>query len=68
MAVSLLLESGEVLEHFQWKSEKEIQKYVKTNKDEIAEELADVLNYLLIMAHDLGIDIIDAEEKKNTKK
>ena len=67
MAVSLLLESGEVLEHFQWKSEKEIQKYVKTNKDEIAEELADVLNYLLIMAHDLGIDIIDAEEKKIQK-
>lgn len=67
LAVSLALEAAEVLEHFQWKSEAEIEKYVKTNKDEIAEEMADVLNYLLIMAHDLNIDIIKAEEKKVTK-
>ena len=67
LAVSLALEAAEVLEHFQWKSEEEINEYVKTNKDEIAEELADVLNYLLIMSHDLGIDIIEAEKKKVTK-
>ena len=29
--------------------------------------MADVLNYLLIMAHDLGIDILEAEEKKISK-
>lgn len=67
LAVSLSLEAAEVLEHFQWKSEEEIEKYVKENKEEIAEELADVLNYLLIMAHDLEIDILDAEEKKISK-
>lgn len=67
LAISLALEAAEVLEHFQWKSEKEIEKYVKTSKDEIADELADVLNYLLIMSHDLGIDILRAEEKKISK-
>lgn len=67
LAVSLSLEASEVLEHFQWKSDKEIEEYVKTNKEHIADELADVLNYLLIMSHDLGIDIIEAEEKKITK-
>lgn len=67
LAVSLSLEAAEVLEHFQWKSEEEIEKYVKENKEEIAEELADVLNYLLIMAHDLEIDILEAEEKKISK-
>lgn len=67
LAVSLSLEASEVLEHFQWKSEAEIDVYVKTNKDDIADELADVLNYLLIMAHDLGIDLIAAEEKKVEK-
>jgi NTP pyrophosphatase (non-canonical NTP hydrolase) len=67
LAISLTLEAGEVLEHFQWKSEQEIAEYVKTNKEEIADELADVLNYVLIMAHDLNIDLADAQEKKIIK-
>jgi NTP pyrophosphatase (non-canonical NTP hydrolase) len=64
LAISLSLEAAEVLEHFQWKSEKEIEEYVKNNKEEIAAELADVLNYLLLTAHDLDIDIADALNKK----
>ena len=67
LAISLSLEATEVLEHFQWKSEKEIEEYVKTNKDDIADELADVLNYLLLTAHDLDIDIADALNKKIDK-
>jgi NTP pyrophosphatase (non-canonical NTP hydrolase) len=67
LAISLSLEASEVLEHFQWKSEKEIEEYVKTNKDEIADELADVLNYLLLTSYDLGIDIGDALNKKIDK-
>ncbi len=67
LAISLSLEASEVLEHFQWKSEKEIEEYVKTNKDEIADELADVLNYVLMMAHDFDIDIFAASEKKIVK-
>lgn len=67
LAISLSLEASEVLEHFQWKSEKEIEEYVKTNKEEIADELADVLNYLLLSAHDLDIDIADALNKKIDK-
>ncbi len=67
LAISLSLEAGEVLEHFQWKSEAEIEQYVKTNKDEIADELADVLNYLLLMAHGMDIDLSAAQEKKIKK-
>lgn len=67
LAVSLSLEAAEVLEHFQWKNEAEIEEYIKTNKEEIADELADVLNYLLIMAHDLDIDLVAAEENKIAK-
>ncbi len=67
LAISLSLEVAEVLEHFQWKSEKEIYEYVMTNRESIGEELADVFNYLIIMAHDLDIDLIDAEEKKISK-
>jgi NTP pyrophosphatase (non-canonical NTP hydrolase) len=67
LAISLSLEASEVLEHFQWKSKEEIEKYIKTNKEEIADEMADVFNYILILCHDLNIDILEASENKIKK-
>ena len=67
VALSLVLEAGEVMEHFQWKSNEEMEKYIKTNKKEIGEELADVLHWILLMSHDLEIDILDALDKKLIK-
>lgn len=71
LAISLSLESSEVLEHFQWKSKEEIEKYIKTNTKEIGEELADVLYWVLLLANDLNIDIEKAfhlKMKQNHKK
>jgi len=62
--LSLTLEAAEVLEHFQWKTQQEIDEYIQNNKDEIADELADVFSFILYMTHDLGIDLIEACEKK----
>lgn len=67
VALSLVLEATEVMEHFQWKSGEEIEKYIKMNKREIGEELADVLYWVLLMSHDLKIDILDALSKKMVK-
>ncbi len=67
VALSLVLEAGEVMEHFQWKSKEEIEKYIKTNKTEVGEELADVLYWVLLMSHDLKIDVLEALEKKILK-
>lgn len=67
VSLSLVLEAGEVMEHFQWKDKKEIEKYVKINKDDIGEELADVLYWILLMGHDLDIDVFDALDKKIKK-
>jgi NTP pyrophosphatase (non-canonical NTP hydrolase) len=67
IAISLSLEASEVLEHFQWKSNEEIEKYVKENKEEIGEELADVMYWVLLMSHDLKINILSALEKKMKK-
>ncbi|MFA6547397.1 MAG: nucleotide pyrophosphohydrolase [Candidatus Magasanikbacteria bacterium] len=64
VSLSLVLEAGEVMEHFQWKNDEEIKEYVKTHKEEIGDELADVFNWVMILSHDLHIDIIDAVEKK----
>ena len=67
LAISLSLEASELLEHFQWKSKEEIPEYIKNNKDQIGEELADVFNWVLLMSHDLKIDILKASEKKLLK-
>jgi NTP pyrophosphatase (non-canonical NTP hydrolase) len=66
-AISLSLEASEVLEHFQWKNKEEIDEYIKTHREHIGEELSDVLYWVLLMSHDLNIDILDASEKKLKK-
>jgi len=67
VSLSLVLEAGEVMEHFQWKDKKEIEEYIKKNKNDIGEELADVLYWILLMGHDLDIDVFDALDKKIKK-
>lgn len=66
-AISLILEASEVLEHFQWKNKKEIEIYIKGSKEEIGEELADVLYWVLLMSDDLKIDLKRVFEKKMEK-
>jgi dCTP diphosphatase len=71
MALSLVLEAGEVMEHFQWKNEKEMHEYLESHNSEVGEEVADVLYWILLMGHDFGIDVLDALEnklKKNIEK
>lgn len=52
MAISLSLEASEVLEHFQWKSADQMAEHLSLKKDEISDELADVLYWVLLMGHD----------------
>ena len=67
MALSLLLEAAEVLEHFQWKSNDEIMAYIEKSKNDIAEELADVAIYLFELADNMKIDLSDAISEKLDK-
>lgn len=67
MALSLVLEASEVMEHFQWKGKEEMNKYVVEHKEDIGEELADVLYWILLMGHDFNIDVLHALEKKLEK-
>jgi dCTP diphosphatase len=66
-AISLALEAAEVLEHVQWKNADDMQKYAKEHKEDIAEELADVLYWVILMSNDLDIDILDTSFKKLKK-
>ncbi len=71
MAVSIILEASELLEHFQWKTKEEVEKYVMQNNAEIKDEIADIAAYLFELADNLGINLISAIEgklKKNEMK
>ena len=67
----MVLEAGEVMEHFQWRDEADTKEYLKSNKNLVGEELADVLYWVLLLSHDLDIDIEKALASKlikNAKK
>ncbi|HCC83818.1 TPA: nucleotide pyrophosphohydrolase [Candidatus Uhrbacteria bacterium] len=66
-AISLQLEATEVLEHFQWRNGEALTEYLITHQSDVADELADVLYWVLLMSHDLGIDIGQAFERKLVK-
>lgn len=67
LAISLMLEAGEVLEHFQWKNAEEMAAHVEAHKEDVADELSDTLYWILLMANDLNIDLVAALEKKMEK-
>jgi len=56
LSISLALEAAEILEHFQWNED--------FDKDELADELADVALYLLQLASISEIDLEQAILKK----
>ncbi|MFH2145520.1 MAG: nucleotide pyrophosphohydrolase [Candidatus Omnitrophota bacterium] len=67
MAVSIILEASELLEHFQWKTLEEVDKYTKQNHAEIKDEIADIALYLFELADNLDISLIDAMDQKLRK-
>ncbi len=72
LAVSIVLEAAELLENFQWKTDKEVAKMLKGKSSErISEEIADIAIYLTYLCHDLNIDmeeIVAKKLEKNRKK
>lgn len=64
LAISINLEASELLEHFQWQN---AEQAISHNKEDIAEEAADVLIYLLQLADVLGIDLEEEARKKILK-
>ena len=73
LAISISIEASELLEHFQWLTDKEIERRLNNSKEfnEIKSELADVINYALALSNRLGIDISKSlidKIKDNEKK
>lgn len=64
LAAALSVESAEVLEHFQWLTDEQSRGLNEEEKQRVALELADVLNYLVRLSDVLKIDLLKAADEK----
>lgn len=69
LIVSLNLEAAEMLEFTQWKSDAQVAELTKdaTVREAFADECADILLYLLLIAENAGIDLESAAHRKLDK-
>ena len=71
LSMALSVEASELLEHFQWLSEKQSNELSGEPLNAVAEEMADVFIYLLKLADKLDVDLIETATlkiKKNAEK
>lgn len=69
LSMSLAIEAAELMEHFQWLTVEESREVAtdQARRDEVAEELADVLSYALALANEMQIDVTAAMQAKMRK-
>lgn len=70
LAMSVAIEAGELMEHFQWLTNEEAETLAAEDpkaREEIGEELADVLMYCFHLADIMGLDILQIVHAKLEK-
>jgi dCTP diphosphatase len=67
LAISLCVESAELLALMQWKMGEDLSAALAKNREAVRDELADVLHSLLLLSSDLQIDLAAALEAKLVK-
>lgn len=64
LASALTVEASELLEHFQWLTEDQSRQLEADQREAVALEMADVLLYLVQLSSALGVDLMDAAQRK----
>lgn len=64
LAMALIVEAAELVEHFQWLNEAQSAALPPEKMAEVEDELADVLLYLVSLADKLGVDLGSAAMAK----
>ena len=67
LAVSLAVEAAELLALMQWKSGDDLRASLERDRERLQDELADVLHSVLLLAHDLKVEIGPALQAKLAK-
>lgn len=69
--LSLALEAAELLELTQWREGAALERHLQEKRERVEDELADILGWVLLIAHDRGVDLaaaFEAKMKKNEAK
>ncbi len=64
LAVAIAAEAGELMQHFVWQQEEQIEKRLEKKREEIASEIADVAILLFEFADNLGMKLGEVMEAK----
>jgi dCTP diphosphatase len=66
IGLALIIEAAEILEHFRFKTDKEIEEFLNDskNKEELGDELGDTLMFIIDLARVCNIDLAEAFERK----
>ena len=64
LAMAMIVEAAELVEHFQWDTIQESYELSTEKRQQVANELADTFVYLLRLAEVTGIDLIQSANKK----
>ena len=64
LAAGLAIEAAELQEVLLWKKPEELAETIALKKNELAAELADITWFLLLLSHELDIDLVDAVKSK----
>jgi dCTP diphosphatase len=64
LSIALVVEAAELAEHFQWLTDSESKILGKRVRRKVEEEIADVFLYLIRLADKLGVNLIEAAERK----
>jgi dCTP diphosphatase len=64
LAMAMIAECAELVEHFQWLSEEESRRLPEEKREAVALELADILIYLVRFAETLNLDLIETAYRK----
>jgi NTP pyrophosphatase (non-canonical NTP hydrolase) len=67
LTMALMVEVAELMEHFQWLTEAQSLELAAENKNSVAEELADILLYLVRLSDKLGVDLQETALRKLEK-
>lgn len=64
LAVAISAEAGELMQHFVWQQDGQIEKRLEDRREEIASEIADVAILLFEFADNLGMKLGEVMETK----
>lgn len=64
LAMAMIVEAAELVEHFQWDTEAESCVLTDAKREQVGHELADTFVYLLRIAQVLNIDLIEVTNNK----